>query len=198
MCHSLKIDAKGRLKIPAHLLSAALGMGNEFYVTSNDGTCVRIYPLKVWQEVEEQLEGMSLHNPTCQRLLARVKYFGQSVKTDKQGRLLIPKGLRNTAKMKGDVDVLSYTHHLEVWNHHQLLRDLYANPISVHGEVTLDALISSRRSAWSAARRNEGETIQKRERRFEVHRRPSGNSRSRLNHSISGERNHGGHPARVA
>ena len=85
MCHSLKIDPKGRLKIPAHLHSAVLGMGSEFYITSSNGNCVRIYPLKVWQEAEGQLERLSARNPTCQKLLARVKYFGQNVRIDNQG-----------------------------------------------------------------------------------------------------------------
>ena len=186
MCHSLRVDPKGRLKIPANLHSAVLGRGNEFYVTSNEGNCVRIYPIKVWQEVEGQLEQLCVHSPNYQKLLARAKYFGQSVKIDRQGRLLIPTLLRKRAQMKGGVHVLNYTNHLEVWNHYRLLRHLKSAPAL--RAVTLDSLISARRSPLATVRGNQGDRIQQRVRRFVVHRRPPGNSNSSPSHAIRGAR----------
>ena len=80
----MKVDPKGRLKIPMTLLTTLKGRGAELYVTSENGNSVRIYPMKVWNEVEERLERLCLHNMSNQRLLARVKYFGQAVTMDKQ------------------------------------------------------------------------------------------------------------------
>jgi len=47
MCNSLKVDEKGRLKIPMTLLTTLKGPGTEFYVTSENGNSVRIYPMRV-------------------------------------------------------------------------------------------------------------------------------------------------------
>src|SRR6266566_6483293 len=149
MSNSLKVDPKGRLKIPMTLLTALKGSGSEFYVTSENGSSVRIYPMRVWIEVEGQLERLCLHNVNNQKFLARVKYFGQAVTMDKQGRLLIPITLRNSAQMKGAVDVLDYVDHLEIWNHARLMNNLKSDPITAQDEKTLSEVFSVPRSHWA-------------------------------------------------
>src|SRR5258708_26966934 len=114
MCNALKVDQKGRLKIPMTLLTTLKGPGTEFYVTSENGDCVRIYPMRVWNEVEGQLERLCLHNLNNQKLLARVKYFGGAVTMDKQGRGLILIVFRDIAEMKGGGDGLEDGKHREV------------------------------------------------------------------------------------
>src|SRR6266853_6291159 len=146
MCNSLTVDQKGRLKIPMTILTTLKGPGTEFYVTSENGDSVRIYPMRVWNEVEGQLERLCLNNMNNQKFLARVKYFGGTVTMDKQGRVLIPIVLRNSAQMKGAVDVLEYANHLEVWNHARLMNNLKSNPITAHDEKTLNVLFSVPRS----------------------------------------------------
>ena len=176
------------MKLPANVLSAILGTGNELYITSNDGNCVRIYPMKVWQEVEGQLEQLCLRNPNYRKLFARAKYSGQSVKIDRQGRLLIPTLLRKRAQMKGGVDVLHYTNHLEIWNHYRLLRHLRSGQTPTLRALTLDNLIFARRSPLSAVREKQRDRVQERGRRFVVHQRPPGNSHSSSSHAMRGAR----------
>lgn len=195
MGNSLTVDRKGRLKIPSTLLTALKGSGTEFYVTSENGNSVRIYPMQVWNEVEGQLERLCLHNMNNQKLLARVKYFGQAVTIDKQSRVLIPIVLRNSAKMKGAVDVLDYINYLEVWNHARLMNNLKSN---ARAETTLNELMPTRQSPWTVNRKNKERPVHGRERRFVVHRRLDGNSRSRLSHAIRGGRTNPTERARVA
>jgi DNA-binding transcriptional regulator/RsmH inhibitor MraZ len=89
MGKSVKIDPKGRLRIPANALSAP-GDCTECFITSQDGKSARVYPLTVWKEVEKWLASARLLNNSKQKLLTRAKYFGQAVTMDKQGRVLIP------------------------------------------------------------------------------------------------------------
>ena len=56
MSNSAKVDQKGRLKIPVTLLPMLRRSGTELYVTSEDGYSVRIYPMQVWNQVEERME----------------------------------------------------------------------------------------------------------------------------------------------
>ncbi len=79
MSNSAMIDQKGRLKIPATLLPALKGSSTEFFITSEGGSSVRIYPRLVWNQVEERLEHLCAHNGNNQKLLVRAKYFGQVV-----------------------------------------------------------------------------------------------------------------------
>ena len=53
-----KVDEKGRLKIPAVFLDALKEYGNQFYITSTTGETARIYPMKVWGEIEDRLASM--------------------------------------------------------------------------------------------------------------------------------------------
>ncbi len=198
MCSSLKVDPKGRLKIPMTLLTTLKGRGAELYVTSENGNSVRIYPMKVWNEVEERLERLCLHNMSNQRLLARVKYFGQAVTMDKQGRVLIPIVLRNSAQMKGAVDVLDYANYLEVWNHARLMNNLKSNPITAQDEKTLNVLFSASGSSSLVDWKNGEGRIRGKERRFVVHHRVHGNTRRQLSHAIRGARTHPTERARVA
>ena len=135
-----KVDEKGRLKIPAAFLESLKEYGAEFYVTSENGDYVRIYPMKVWREIEERLARLSSHNRTKQKFLTRTNYYGQVVEMDRQGRVLIPPVLREAAQMKGEVDVLGNLNYLEVWNHARFLENLNRSPITAEDEKILDEL----------------------------------------------------------
>jgi|GEM_PF-1192896 len=198
MCNSLKVDEKGRLKIPMTLLTTLKGPGTEFYVTSENGNSVRIYPMRVWNEVEGQLERLCLHNMNNQKFLARVKYFGRAVTMDKQGRLLIPITLRNSAQMKGAVDVLDYVDHLEIWNHARLMNNLKSDPITAQDEKTLSQVLSASRLSRVIDWKNKDGHVHGKERRFGVHRRVHGNSRNHLNPAIRGARTDPAERVRVA
>jgi MraZ protein len=129
MSKSAKIDPKGRLRIPVNAL-AALGDYTEFFITSNDGKSARLYPLRIWKEVEKRLAVTHPRNGNKQQLLIRAKYFGEAVTMDKQGRVLIPVVLRETASIKGEVDVLAYSQYLEVWNHTSLLKGIERSSVA--------------------------------------------------------------------
>lgn len=135
-----KVDDKGRVKIPAAFLEALREYGNKFYVTSENGDYVRVYPMKIWNEIEEKLARLSSHNRTKQKFLTRTNYYGQVVELDGQGRILVPSILRESAQMRGDVDVLGSLTYLQVWNHTRFLDNLKASPITDEDEKTLDDL----------------------------------------------------------
>ncbi|MCU0241076.1 MAG: division/cell wall cluster transcriptional repressor MraZ [Vicinamibacteria bacterium] len=105
------------MKIPNGFLSIITShYGPELFVTSVSGEYVRLYPMAVWQEIEKRLAGVPSTNPSRQRFMDRVNFFGQTVTLDRQGRLLIPQLLRDTAAMSGAVSVLGLQNHLAVWN----------------------------------------------------------------------------------
>jgi len=124
--HPARIDDKGRLKIPEGFRSVVEARyGPELFVTSVTGEHVRVYPMAVWQEIERRLADVPSSNPSKQRFLDRVNFFGQSLAIDKQGRLLIPQVLRETAAMAGEVSVLGLQNHMAVWNRRRLEERLF-------------------------------------------------------------------------
>ena len=115
-----KIDEKGRLKLPTSFRSyidekwktAAV------YLTCDDsaGAYVRVYPLPVWESVEEKLLKMPSTDIARRRFHRWTSLYGQEGEIDAQGRVLIPPQLRDSALMQGDVVVLGSGDFLEVWN----------------------------------------------------------------------------------
>jgi DNA-binding transcriptional regulator/RsmH inhibitor MraZ len=53
---------------------------------------------------------------------------------------LIPAVLRESAQMKGEVDVLGNLTYLEIWNHDRFTDDMSRNPITAEDERILDEL----------------------------------------------------------
>ena len=123
------IDDKGRLKVPNTFRSLLEGKyGPALFLTSLSGEFVRIYPMPVWLEIEERLATMPSSNPSRLRYLDRVNYFGQIGELDRQGRVIIPSRLRESATMTGEVDVLGQVNCLDVWNHERFLTKLQRDP----------------------------------------------------------------------
>jgi MraZ protein len=126
-----KIDDKGRLKVPTvfrrHLEQR---YGRDVFLTSVLGDSVMIYPLPVWEEIEDRLAALPSTDRTKQRYLERVSYYGQQARLDGQGRVVIPPLLRDSAEMAGEVVVSARLDHLEVWNRKRLQTRFTEQPFS--------------------------------------------------------------------
>ena len=124
--HLARIDDKGRLKVPNGFRTFIESQyGLELFVTSVTGECALLYPMAVWLEIERKISAVPSTNPSKQRFLDRVNFFGQVVAMDKQGRVVLPQILRETAAMTGEVSVLGKQNHLAVWNQHRLKERLF-------------------------------------------------------------------------
>jgi MraZ protein len=115
--HPTRVDEKGRLKLPADFKREVDEQyGAQFYITSLDGKRAKVYPLKAWEAIEASLQKMSPMDPVRKKFLDVTNYYGQMAEMDAQGRLLIPQLIRDTATVKGEVNVLGSQDHLEVVN----------------------------------------------------------------------------------
>ena len=128
--HPARIDDKGRLKVPNGFRTVVEAQwGSELFVTSVTGEFVRLYPMAVWLEIERKLAEVPSTHPSKLRFLDRVNFFGQATSMDRQGRVLIPPMLRESAAMVGEVSVLGLQTHLAVWNLKRLQERLFEKEI---------------------------------------------------------------------
>ncbi|MFN2386964.1 MAG: division/cell wall cluster transcriptional repressor MraZ [Thermoanaerobaculia bacterium] len=110
-----RVDEKGRLKVPTLFRDQIdEAFGPELFVTSLHGREVLIYPLPVWQALEEKLASLPAIHRAKRKFLERVNYYGQTGSLDSQGRVLIPQILRDSAKLPADVVVTGNIDHLVV------------------------------------------------------------------------------------
>jgi MraZ protein len=108
------IDAKGRVKLPARLREQLeAGFGREVYVCSFFPHELRVYPLPVWEFVEEQLLSKPAMKPAVLKLIERVNY-GQLLDVDDQGRIIVPALLREMVEVDGEVVVSGRINHLAI------------------------------------------------------------------------------------
>ena len=129
--HPARIDDKGRIKIPNGFRSLIESQyGQELFVTSVTGDYARLYPMAVWVEIERKLAQVPSTHPSKLRFLDRVNFFGQVVAMDKQGRVVLPQILRESAAMSGEVSVLGQQNHLAVWNLKRLQDRFKKEPFS--------------------------------------------------------------------
>ena len=77
------------------------------------------------ERIERRLAEVPSTNPSRLRFLDRVNFFGQAAAMDKQGRVVLPPLLRESAAMTGEVSVLGLQNHLAVWNQKRLSERLF-------------------------------------------------------------------------
>lgn len=100
------------------------------FVTSITGESVKVYPLPVWEEIEQKLSSPPLMKPEKIKFLERANYWGQEAVMDNQGRVLIHQRLRDRAKINGEVVVMGNIKHLEVWNHEVFVSRMESRPFT--------------------------------------------------------------------
>lgn len=124
--YECKVDAKGRLMIPAPLkkqVSASLADG---FVLKRSvfQQCLELYPMKEWNLMMQKINGLNRfvkkNNDFIRRFTAGVKV----VEIDALGRLLIPKDLTSFASISKDVVLSSAVNIIEIWD-----KDLYEKAI---------------------------------------------------------------------
>jgi MraZ protein len=113
----LRVDDRGRVKIPSQYLSILTEQyGKDLYITSLNGDCVLIYPLKVWEDIEQSIEKIKIRAPEIQEYISRTSYWGNESEVDARGRLLIPPELRKTSQLDSNLRIIGEIDHMVVWN----------------------------------------------------------------------------------
>ncbi len=136
-----RIDEKGRLKIPTAFRNfIEQEYGKELFITSLSGAFVRIYPMPVWLEIEKKVASVATMNPTIQRFLDVVNYYGCVASLDAQGRVVIQPLLRRSAEVNGNVAVLGKQRYLDVWNDDKFQNRIQTNPLTEEDQRVLAEL----------------------------------------------------------
>ena len=125
------MDEKGRFKVPS-VFRAPIEetFGPEFFLTSISGVDVLIFPMPVWNAVEEKLAAMPAIHRAKAKFQERFNTYGQVARMDAQGRLLVPSLLREVSALEGDALVLGQTDHLRLVDRAKHLKGLRSATIT--------------------------------------------------------------------
>ncbi len=109
-----KIDAKGRISIPANMRAS---LGQEFIVSRGVNKCLALYPMEVWVEmINNILEKVSQKKRRALEL--HFSANAEKMSLDGQGRLLLNENLRAQVDLidETQAEVFGNNKRIEIWN----------------------------------------------------------------------------------
>ena len=115
--YELRLDDRGRIKIPSRYLSILEEQySKEIYLTSLNGDYALLYPLNVWEVIEQTIEKIPVRSPEIEEYVDRTGFWGNECEVDARGRILVPPELRNAGQLHDNVRVVGKIDHMVVWN----------------------------------------------------------------------------------
>ncbi len=129
---TVKLDTKGRFAIPAKYRERLreLCAAKIVVVLSNDDPCLMVYPLPVWQEVEDRLNKLPTSNKKVQRFKRLMLSNAEDCDMDAQGRVLLPARLREALNLQREVSLMGQGNKFELWDNKAWQE--------IHGEIEED------------------------------------------------------------
>jgi MraZ protein len=111
--HDHSLDDKNRLTLPSKLRSAFEG---GVVVTRGLDGCLYAYPQPAWAQLAERIQTLDPLAEDSRRM--RRHFFSGAAhgELDKQGRMVIPTALLESAGITREVTVAGVYDHLEIWD----------------------------------------------------------------------------------
>ena len=112
--HSL--DKKGRVILPSKFREASKeNYIEKFFVTRGLDGCLFMFAENEWNTQESKFKSLSFTKSEARRF-NRIYFSGAcEAVPDKQGRMLIPKYLKEFAGIKKDIVIIGVSNRIEIW-----------------------------------------------------------------------------------
>ena len=114
----ISVDSKGRLAIPSRYRALVLDQAqNNLVITLNPlDRSLWLYPLPEWELIEDKLSALSDFDKQSRRTKQMMRGYANDCQLDSQGRILIPKELRNHAALTKQGVILGQGNKFEIWD----------------------------------------------------------------------------------
>ncbi len=119
--NAVNLDTKGRLAIPTRYREQLLQNCNGHLIVTIDTevTCLLLYPLTEWEQIETKLQNLPSFNQAARRIQRLLIGHATDVELDSQGRLLLPPLLREYAALDKCVMLVGQGKKFEIWDEQQ-------------------------------------------------------------------------------
>ncbi|MEM1244112.1 MAG: division/cell wall cluster transcriptional repressor MraZ [Pseudomonadota bacterium] len=118
---AINIDAKGRLVVPTRYRELLLTdlEANSFPIVvtiDTEAPCLLLYPMKVWEIIENKLQALSSFKPASRRIQRLLLGHATELEIDTNGRILLPPLLRDYAGLNKRVILVGQGKKFELWD----------------------------------------------------------------------------------
>ena len=110
-----RIDAKGRLPVPAAFRRALGEGGAKTVVVTLLDQCLAAYPPSEWTRLEGQLRALPAFSKPAKALTRLLTSRALDGELDAQGRVLLPASMRAAAGLGHEVLVIGVLNRFEIW-----------------------------------------------------------------------------------
>lgn len=115
--YECKLDAKGRIVLPARIKSNLPEVnGNNIVITRGFEPCLVVYPMVEWKKVFSKVAGLNEFNEEYRNFQRNFFRGNTEVELDNNGRFLIPKTMLKYAQIDKDAMVVGMGNRIEIWN----------------------------------------------------------------------------------
>jgi len=111
-----RLDAKGRLALPARLREELASAGQGPLVVTGWARPIWLYGPEDWRRVVDQASRMPSQNRSVARFNRYFFGYATEIELDGQGRFLIPPSLRDLAGLQKEVVVAGSFRRIELWD----------------------------------------------------------------------------------
>ena len=111
-----RIDAKGRVPVPAGFRRALAEQGAATVVVTLLDQCLAVYPPAEWERLEEQLRALPAFSRPVKALTRLLASRASDCELDQQGRILLPATLREAAGLGQEALIIGVLNRFEVWS----------------------------------------------------------------------------------
>lgn len=126
--YECKIDAKGRLLLPAQLKKQLLPVLEQGFVLKRAvfQSCLELYPMAEWDELMQKMNKLNRFKKKNNDFIRRFTAGVRMIEVDGNGRLLVPRDLFNFAGLSKEIVLSSAINIIEIWD-----KSKYENAIEV-------------------------------------------------------------------
>lgn len=116
--NAITVDDKGRLALPTRYREHfRLSSDNQVIVTiDTEESCLLLYTLNDWEEIEAKLEALPSFNPMARRIQRLLIGHATEISIDNNGRILLPQILRDYAKLDKQIVLIGQGKKFEIWD----------------------------------------------------------------------------------
>ena len=116
--YDCKVDAKGRLMLPAGLKKQLAEIGHEGFVVNRNifEPCLDVYPMSEWKKVSERLSSLNRFVRKEALFIRKFLNGATPLNLDSSSRVNLPASLMGYAGISKKVTVLGNNDRIEIWD----------------------------------------------------------------------------------
>jgi MraZ protein len=115
---AINVDAKGRMVLPTRFRERLSAENNNCIVLTIDteDRCLLLYPLPIWEEIENKLAALPSFNPAARRIQRLLIGHATEIDIDNHSRILVPPVLREYCGLEKKAVLVGQGKKCEIWD----------------------------------------------------------------------------------